>query len=55
MSFINKLLGSDSLGIAAVNTPQRLVEVSACTHAAIGYVTQARAHSGPVEDVPRGV
>ena len=32
-----------------------LAEVSACTHAAIGYVTQARAHSGPVEDVPCGI
>ena len=32
-----------------------LTEVSACTHAATGYVAQARAHSGPVQDVPCGV
>ena len=30
-------------------------EVSACTDAAIGYVTQARAHSGPMENVPRRI
>ena len=31
-------------------------EVFACTHAAVtGYVWQARAHSGPVQDVPRGI
>ena len=34
---------------------RRLAEVFACTHAATGYVTQARAHSGPVQDVPCGI
>ena len=32
-----------------------LTEVSACTHAAPGYVGQARAQSGPAQDVPCGV
>ena len=35
--------------------PYWLTKVSACTHAATGYVTQARAHSGPVQDVSCGV
>lgn len=30
-------------------------EVFACTHATAGYVRQARTHSGPAQDVPRGI
>src|SRR5260221_13695531 len=50
------LLGSDSVWRhGPLTSPWIRIEVLACTHAASGYVTQARAHSGPVQDISGGI